>query len=125
VNIDDLIGLKIESVFYKGFNIETSGYDNIVIKTPEGYLNLKVDNETDEFLLEILPSINEKKYAFPSWEVLLIDKKIVGFWKVENQQGYLDLLSLGLNEFIPSIIFSTIASEIKVGFIQYFNTNKE
>jgi hypothetical protein len=125
MNIDNLIGLKIESVLYKGFKVKTSGYDNIVIKTPEGYLNLKADNETDELILAILPSIDEKAYTSPSWAVRLIDKQIVGFWKVENQQGYLDLLSLGLNAFIPSVIFSTIASEIKVGFIAYFNAKKK
>jgi hypothetical protein len=36
----------------------------------------------------------------------------------ENEKGYSDLLCLGLNEVVPAIVFSTPASEIKVGFVK-------
>lgn len=118
-NIENLIGLRIQNVYCKKNSPETSGYVRIVIQLSEDYLQLTVDDETDEIVFRVLSKMNVSILSKPLWADRIEGKSVMQIWGMENEKGYSDLLCLGLNEVVPTIVFSTLASEIKVGFVQY------
>ncbi|NDV66669.1 DUF6334 family protein [Bacteroides sp. 224] len=122
--MEEFIGKTIKNVFCKSFDIQTNGYSNITFQLDDVYVALTVNDDTDEFEIAILPAINSALFKIPYWSTSLVGKKIVGVWKPHNQNGYFDFLALGIDEFIPTISMSTIASEIKLGVVGYVDANK-
>ncbi|NDV60538.1 DUF6334 family protein [Bacteroides sp. 519] len=121
--MEEIVGKTIKNIYCKNFDIQTNGYSNIIFELDDVYLTLTVNDDTDEFEIAILPAIDSVLFEIPYWSTSLVGKKIVGVWKPHNQKGYSDFLALGIDEFIPTISMSTIASEIKLGFVRYMDAN--
>lgn len=119
MDLNDLIGLSILNIYCKKENPETNGYDEIVLHLSNCYLKFIVDDETDEIIYKIFTTIDVTGLKKAPWADQLVGNIIGQTWGLENDKGYSDLICIGLNTVIPSIVFTAIAGEIEVGFVNY------
>lgn len=114
-----ILGKMIQAVYVK----RDEAYNNNIISMyciiENNILVLDVDQETDAIIVGNLIDINSEQYE----EDLMINKlfknkKIVSFWFPVNNQGFNDVLMLGLDKFVPTHLFSTIASCIKINIVE-------
>ena len=119
MKIENLIGLDIIDILCEKFDYNTTGYTTIVFKFTNCYLEFTVDDDTDEINNCIKDKIDEIGLFTPEWAMKVINKKLVQLWYLKNDKKYDDLICIGIGELIPTLIFCTIASEIKVGFANY------
>lgn len=115
-----LVSKKVLKVFTTPFDREGKTFEKVVFHLSDSYLIFEVDVDKDELIVQMLNSyeISKENYT-PIWSKYVIGKQIIGFWKAKNQKGYFDLFALGLNEFVPNLIISCVASQIEVGFVKY------
>lgn len=114
-----ILGKTIQTVYIKRDENYNNNIISIYFIIENGILSLDVDQETDEIILGNLIDINNEQYR----EDLIIselfkNKKIVSFWFPVNNQGFNDVFMLGLDKFVPTHLFSTIASCIKINIIK-------
>lgn len=119
IKIEDLIGLTITQIYGKKFDGNTTGFIEIVIQLSEYYLHITVNDDTDELIVHILSQLETNPYFVPDWANNFTRKPLMQFWGIENEKGYSDMICLGIGEVIPSIVLSVLASEIKVGLVNY------
>ena len=120
IKLENLIGLTITQIYGKKFDGNTTGFIEIVIQLSEYYLHMTVNDDTDELIVQILLSqLETNSYFIPDWANNFISKPLMQCWGIENEKGYSDMICLGIDEVIPSIVLSALASEIKVGLVNY------
>ena len=78
-----------------------------------------MSNNTDELIVHNLSQLETTPYFIPDYANNFTNKPLMQFLDVENEKGYSDLICLGIDEFIPSIVLCSLASEIKVGLVNY------
>ncbi|MBB6330801.1 hypothetical protein HNP24_001751 [Chryseobacterium sediminis] len=114
-----ILGKTIQTVYIKRDENYNNNIISIYFIIENGILSLDVHQETDEIILGNLIDINNEQYR----EDLIIselfkNKKIISFWFPVNNQGFNDVFMLGLDKFVPTHLFSTIASCIKINIIK-------
>ena len=120
IKIENLIGLSITQFYCKKFDSNSTGYIEIVVQISNYYLQITVNDDTDELIVQILLSqLETNSYFIPDWANNFISKPLMQCWGIENEKGYSDMICLGIDEVIPSIVLSALASEIKVGLVNY------
>lgn len=119
IKVENLIGLSITQFFCKKFDSNSTGYTEIVVQISNYYLQITVNDDADELIVHIPSLIETNQYFIPDWSNNFTNKSLMQLWGIENEKGYSDLVCLGIDEVIPSIVFSSLASEIKVGLVNY------
>ncbi|GAA4348982.1 hypothetical protein GCM10023185_05410 [Hymenobacter saemangeumensis] len=120
--IIELAGAVIQAVYVVPGELCLGGYDAVLVVTQsQGTLWIEPLLDTEELRLQLrakdtLPGTNTEQ---PDWAAALLGKKIVGQWAGPNQQGYDDLFALGLDAFVPTVLFTCISSQVQVGLVGY------
>ena len=121
MNLDKILGKNIEGFYLKkdsDFNIIS-----MIIKIETVLLEVFVNEDTDTLKLKLISGDEEtyiKEYVkINFFDKIFMGKKIISYWKTQNHLGYFDVFLIGLDEFIPSISFSVISSQIKIGILNY------
>lgn len=115
-----IVGKKIKAIYLNRDEDYNNSIISISIKIDDQILGLTVDGNTETIMVNTLinPMGELKKEIL--FDDLFIDKQIVSYWFPENNLGYNDTFILGLDKFVPTHVFSTAASCIRVGTINYF-----
>lgn len=120
MDISDLVGKRIVNIWLRPFDSKESTYEYILIEMEDVSLKLNVNRETDELILKIL----DYNHQMDNSNLLnndlckkFIGHKIIGLWTSLNHNGYFDVFMIGTVEFKPNVIFTSIASQIIINFV--------
>lgn len=83
------------------------------------YIILSVDIQSDEIEINISNVCQETEAFQPKWSNAFIQHKLADVWEMKNANGYSDSICFGFDLSLPTLLFSCVASEIKVGTIVY------
>lgn len=119
--IRDFLGITITEVYVTNSDKDSSNFDEFILKIEHQFMVISVDTNSDEIKIKMENDIQDKDIISVVWSDKIIGKKIAGVWEKENQNGYFDFLAIGLDYFIPVLCITSIASELKIGFINYEN----
>lgn len=113
-----ILGKTIQAIYLKRDENYNNNIISIYFIIDNSILVFDVDDETDAIILGNSINVDDEHYK----EELMINhlfknKKIISFWIPINNQGFNDVFMLGLEKFIPTHLFSTIASCIKINII--------
>lgn len=117
MNYNDFTGNIVQHVycapFYNnGYNCLTFVFDDY------SALTVKVNPDTDELVItqQAIWENDVNNMLAPPWSSQVKDKRVISYWIATNNVGYQDVLLLGLDEFLPSIVLTAISSCIEVSF---------
>ncbi|RYU95049.1 DUF6334 family protein [Emticicia agri] len=113
----EIEGQIINDIIVKPSEINANLYSKVFICFDEFILLIQADDSTDELQLKKLDKVyfnNQKLYEKFKSINAVVGKQIVSFWSCKNQKGYFDCFCIGLDEFIPTIIFTSIVSHITI-----------
>lgn len=117
--IQDLLGMRITDILCIADNQNTSEYDSIVMVLSGCYIILSVNTQSDELEIAITNVFQEAGAFRPKWSNAFIQHKLADVWEMKNTNGYRDSVCFGFDFSLPTLLFSCIASEIRVGTIVY------
>lgn len=124
MNLDEILGKKIEEIFIKEDFEVNYNIISVIIKFENLLLLIDVDSDTDSLIIRLIEEnsdYNFKGYSkIDFFNKIFENKKIISYWKTDNHLGYFDVLLIGLDEFIPTVSFSTILSQLKIGVVNYY-----
>ncbi|HEY4650285.1 MAG TPA: DUF6334 family protein [Pontibacter sp.] len=122
----NLSGEFIKDIYIRPFDEESNNFDKLILFLTTKIVVIEVDNDTDELSIKVINQpesvesfLLDGKYENPVWSKSLKEKRIIGSWLANNQQGYFDLFALGVDEFIPNFIISCAASQLNIGQISF------
>ena len=117
--IEKIEGLVLSNIEVISSPLLSNNYYKILFHFEDTILEIVVDDSTDELILAIKENksrIIEKDLSIPKWSNRIIGKKVISYWVSNNNKGYFDCISIGFNEFIPSIVITSIVSHLEVRF---------
>lgn len=117
--IEKIEGLVLSNVEVISSQILNNSYYKVLFHFEDTILEIAVDNSTDELMLttkESKSTIIEKDLSVPKWSSRIIGKKVISYWLSKNSRGYSDCICIGFDEFIPSIVITSIVSHLEVRF---------
>lgn len=97
--------------------IDVNLFEEVFVCFNKSILVIQADTSTDELQLKIIDNQifnNPSQYENFKSKNTLVGKKVIAFWSCNNQKGYYDCFCIGLDEFIPTIVFTSIASHINI-----------
>ena len=117
--IEKIEGLVLSNIEVISSPLLSNNYYKILFHFEDTILEIVVDDSTDELILAIKDfksRIIKKDLSVPEWRSRIIGKKVISYWVNNNNKGYFDCISIGFNEFIPSIVMTSIVSHLEVRF---------
>lgn len=113
--IEKIEGKIVSNIEVISSEIQENLYEKVWIYFDDVILQIEVDNSTDELLLSFKDKTT-KTNKKPQWNNKLVGKQVISYWLCKNHKGYFDCLCIGLDEFIPSIVITSIISHIEIRF---------
>lgn len=108
-----IVGKTIQSIYLKRDEDYNNNIVSVSLLIDNKSIVFKVDQETDEIQLDDL--IQDETYKEElKFNTLFVNKKIVSFWLPTNNLGFNDVFILGLDKFIPTHLFTSIASYLEI-----------
>ena len=113
----DIVGKYINNILIE--KDELNFCIGVKIDLNDVVVQLTVNNDTDEVIVSMLfceevENRSEAKLDANSEFASLLGRRIVSYWCCNNHQGYFDVFMLGVDEFVPTIVFSVIGSQLVV-----------
>jgi hypothetical protein len=111
----EIEGQTLTDIIIVPSEIDANLYSEVFVCFDKSMILIQVDDSTDELQLKVVSNelfVREfycEEYKFKD---SLVGKKVISFWSCNNHKGYFDCFCLGLDEFIPTIVFTSIASHI-------------
>jgi hypothetical protein len=101
--------------FPQGLGDGTQSWEEIALIVGERTIALTVNNDTDEIIVDLLPSVPEKNEGWNDIAALAaeVGKEMGWSWVSRNSQGYLDTFSIAFNGIDPQYMFIAVASSIQ------------
>lgn len=113
----EIEGQTLTDIIIVPSEIDANLYNEVFVCFDKSVILIQVDDSTDELQLEV---IDKEVFAMGSccddykFKDALVGRKVISFWSCNNHKGYFDCFCLGLDEFIPTIVFTSIASHINI-----------
>ncbi|RXM50625.1 MULTISPECIES: DUF6334 family protein [unclassified Chryseobacterium] len=113
-----ILGKTIQSIYIKRDENYNNNIISIYLTIDNKGIVVRVNQDTDTILVDNLIHIDDNFKEDLTLSHLFVDKKIVSFWLPVNNLGFNDVFMLGLDRFIPTHLFSSIASCIKINIVK-------
>lgn len=98
-----------------GFSDVLLGWESIAIVTSEGALLIRVDQDTDELMVNLEPAPDEGKLWHPVPDLAsAVGLKLGWCWVGRNYRGYLDMFTVSFSDLDPQVCFIGEASQIRI-----------
>lgn len=114
--LEKIEGRIVNDIDIVSSEMQENLYEKVFIYFDEIILKIEVDNSTDELLLSLKEEKTgiSKKIKQNQWNDKFIGRQVISYWLCKNNKGYFDCLCIGLDEFIPSIVITSIISHIEI-----------
>lgn len=117
-NFQWILGKSIQSIHLKRDENYNDNIISIYLTIDNKTFVVSVDDETDTIVINSVIDKNNEYKEDLLFSQLFAGKKIVSFWQPINNLGYNDVFILGLDKFVPTHLFSVIASCITINIIK-------
>lgn len=113
-----ILGKTIQSIYLKKDENYNDNIISIYLSIDNEGIVVSVNHETDTILVDSLIDIDDNYKEDLTLNHLFVNKKIVSFWLPVNNLGFNDVFMVGLDRFVPTHLFSSIASCIKINIVK-------
>ena len=112
----DIAGKTIQNIILQQNEFNWCVKASVVLE--DEVVTITVNDDTDELNIATTSAKNSPTLTeppeLPVELAAFIGKQIVSYWACVNHQGYFDVFMLGIDDFQPSVVFCSIASQLSV-----------
>lgn len=89
IKVENLIGLSITQFFCKKFDSNSTGYTELVVQISNYYLQITVNDYTDELIVHIPSLIETNQFFIPDWANNFTNKSLFNFGALKMKKDIL------------------------------------